>query len=111
MMGMAKEENSTENLWHAVQHTMRGANDYWYWRDKPIMEIGAARQALESAGLEINDLQCREHDPPDCEGFIDGVRCGVEVTELVHRPTLESTLRGTHQVFAWDRDDLCSVLQ
>jgi hypothetical protein len=103
-----------EEDWFALaMGQMRGSNDYWYWRDKPEMEVGAARAVLTQAGLEIQQLRSRDdgEDPPDCEAIIGGSRCGIEVTELVHQPTLESTIRGNHQILFWERDTFCTALQ
>jgi hypothetical protein len=69
----------------AMQQNRRGANDYWYWRDKPEMERGAVRGVLEQAGLDVQRLRSRGRgdDPPDCEAMIGGLLCGIEVTELI----------------------------
>ena len=62
-------------------------------------------------------------DPPDCEATLDGKWSGVEVTELVHRPTLERSIKAVRQrsrgeepqkpeaYFVWDRDDPIAALQ
>ena len=62
-------------------------------------------------------------DPPDCEATLDGKWSGVEVTELVHRATLERSIKAVRQrsrgeepqkpeaYFDWDRDDLVEALQ
>lgn len=64
-----------------------------------------------------------EQDPPDCEATLDGKWSGVEVTELVHRATLERSIKEVRQrslgeepqkpeaYFVWDRDDLVNALQ
>jgi hypothetical protein len=41
------------------------------------------------------DLKARPEgqDPPDCEAVIDGVVCGIEVTELVHEKALRRSLK------------------
>ena len=97
----------------AMRAKMRGASDYWYWRNKPEMEVGAAQEVLSRAGLSVERLRARRdgNDPPDCEAEIGGQHCGIEVTELLHRKTLEATIRGTAQYFLWDREDLLRELQ
>jgi hypothetical protein len=59
---------------------------YWWFRDKPFAERSAVRDALPAAGFEMSDLRSipENQDPPDCEALVDGVPCGIEVTELLH---------------------------
>ncbi len=65
-------------------------NSFWYWREKPIMESGAALALLEAANIRVEQLVSREpgHDPPDCEALLDGRWSGIEVTEVVHQRAL-----------------------
>ena len=91
--------------------TRKGGRDYWYWKDKPVMECGAAKDVLTAAGLNIEGITSRADDPPDCEALVDGERCGIEVTELVHQKALELSIRGDEKFFAWERLDLCNALQ
>jgi hypothetical protein len=58
-------------------------------------EQNDARTVLEAAGLQFTNLRHRGEgrDPPDCEVEIDGVRCGIELTEFVHRRTLEKSIK------------------
>ncbi len=58
-------------------------------------EQNDARTVLEEAGLQFTNLRHRGEgrDPPDCEVEIDGVRCGIELTEFVHRRTLEKSIK------------------
>jgi hypothetical protein len=95
----------------AVRLKMRGASDYWYWRNKPEMEVGAAREVLTCAGVSFSDLRAREKDPPDCEAVIDEALAGIEVTELVHQRALKATIKGNPKIFMWERDDLLRSLQ
>jgi hypothetical protein len=96
----------------AMQQNMRGGNDYWYWKDKSEMERGIALEVLTQAGLDIQQLRSRTpEDPPDCEAMIGGLMCGIEVTELLDQPTLESSIRGNEQMLVWDRETLCRELQ
>jgi hypothetical protein len=91
----------------------RGAQDFWYWRDKPVMELGAAKEIFAQAGFSFKGLRARNpgDDPPDCEGYLEGQRCGVEVSELVHEPTLRATIKGKPQYFLWERNDLVEKIQ
>jgi len=92
--------------------TRKGGRDYWYWKDKPVMECGAAKDVLTAAGLNIEGITSRgKDDPPDCEALVDGERSGIEVTELVHRKALELSIRGDEKFFAWEKLDLCDALQ
>jgi hypothetical protein len=92
----------------SIAANMRPINSYWYWREKPIMERGAAVQVLEGASLHLNGIVSRQagQDPPDCEAMINGSQVGIEVTELVHRLALEQSLKGPKVYFNWERHDL-----
>jgi hypothetical protein len=95
-----------------MRENKRGANDFWYWKDKPVMEAGVARTVLESAGCEFQQLHSRHReDPPDCEAIIEGLRYGIEVTELVDEATLKAAIKGNSQFVLWARDQLCAELQ
>src|SRR5438132_81927 len=85
-----------------------GGRDYWFWKDKPEREAGAAEEVLTTAGHNVVDLRPRlpGQDPPDCEATIDGQWCGIEVSELLHQGTLEASIRGPEQHFIWQREDL-----
>lgn len=100
-------------------------NSFWYWREKPIMESGAALALLEAANIRVEQLVSREpgQDPPDCEALLDGRWSGIEVTELVHQRALEISLKARKQraagiepdrpevYFNWGRDHLLAALQ
>ena len=108
---------------HLILANTREWNGFWFWRDKPIGECGAARNILEAAGLQVDGLTSVAKDPPDCGATLNGQFSGVEVTELVHRPTLERSIKAVRQrargeeprkpeaYFDWDRDDLIAALQ
>jgi hypothetical protein len=51
----------------AVQEKLRGARDYWYWKDKPEMERGVVRAVLAQASIDVQQLRSRPRgdDPPD----------------------------------------------
>ena len=100
-------------------------SSFFYWREKPIAEHGAATEILRHAGVKIGGLKSRpsNQDPPDCEGMLDRQWSAVEVSELVHRPTLERSIKAQRErtagrepekpeaYFVWDRDDLIDALQ
>ena len=97
--------------------------DYWRWDDQAVEERGAARDVLEAAGVKIAELRSREHDPPDCEAFLDDVWSGIEVTELLHKPTLKRFIKAIKQrqagrvperpeaYFTWPRDYFLAAIQ
>lgn len=96
---------------------------YWTWRDKPVGERGAASEILQQAGIQVAGLVSRRNDPPDCEGMLDRQWSAVEVTELVHRKTLERSLKALREradghepekpgaYFVWNRTDLLRAIQ
>jgi hypothetical protein len=118
-------KSDDESFQALIEANVRAWNGFWAWRDKPIGERGAAKQILEAGGVHVVDLISRDpgQDPPDCEAMLDGRLSGVEVTELVHRPTLERSLRAIElrkagkeptrreAYFDWNRDALLSALQ
>lgn len=89
------DDEPADDLRKLIEKNARPWNSFWSWRDKPIGEHGQASEILKAAGLKVEGLVSRPEgqDPPDCEGLLDGQRSGVEVTELVHRPTLERSLK------------------
>ena len=96
-------------------------NGFWFWRDKPVGERGIARDILEAAKAQITELRSLDQDPPRLRA--DGQFSGIEVTELVHRPTLERSIKAVRQrsrgqepqkpepYFIWERDHLVEALQ
>lgn len=112
-----------EDFKQLVLANRREWNCFWFWRDKPIAESGIALDILEGAGFQVEGLRSLDQDPPDCEATLDGTFSGVEVTELVHRPTLERSIKAVRQrsrgetperpeaYFIWERDDLIAALQ
>jgi len=115
--------NDDENFEQLILANTREWNSFWFWRDKPVGESGAARNILEAAKIQVTGLKSLVQDPPDCEATLDGQFSGIEVTELVHRPTLERSIKAVRQrsrgeepekpeaYFIWDRDYLVEVLQ
>jgi hypothetical protein len=63
------------------------------------------------AGEGVQQLHSRDDDPPDCEAVIGGLRCGVEVTELLDQQTLQSTIQGAGQHLVWEPDTFRDALQ
>jgi hypothetical protein len=119
------DDNDDDNFKRLILDNKREWNGFWYWRDKPVAERMQARNILEQAGVQVDGLRSFDQgqDPPDCEGTLDGKWSGVEVTELVHRRTLERSIKAVRQrsrgeepqrpeaYFVWDRDDLIAALQ
>lgn len=104
-------EPSGEESVRLIKANSRPWNGYWAWKDKPVGERGAAEEVLAAAGENVVDLRSRTDDPPDCEAVIDGRLCGIEVTELLHRKTLEQSLKGNGQHFVWSRESLLEEIQ
>lgn len=102
-----------QNISELIFANLRGAQDYWYWRDKEVLEVGAAEEVLALANISVTQLRSRGagNDPPDCDGYLDGHRCGIEVSELLHQSSLKATIKGNPQYFAWDRDSLIKAIQ
>jgi hypothetical protein len=125
MMGVSSmtddDDDDDADLKGLILANTREWNGFWFWRDKPVGERGAAREVLEAAKVEVTDLRSLDQDPPDCEATLDGQ--GIEVTELVHRPTLERSIKAVRQrargeeppkpeaYFNWSRDDFVDALQ
>jgi hypothetical protein len=125
MMGVSSmtddDDDDDADLKGLILANTREWNGFWFWRDKPVGERGAAREVLEAAKVEVTDLRSLDQDPPDCEATLDGQ--GIEVTELVHRPTLERSIKAVRQrargeeprkpeaYFNWGRDDFVDALQ
>ena len=100
-------------------------DSFWYWRNKPTAERGAAAEILRAGGVEVVGLVSRpeNQDPPDCEGTLDGHWSGVEVTELVHQQALERSIKAIRQRsagiepkhpeadFVWGRATLIAAIQ
>lgn len=119
---MVDNDDDPNLLDELLKFKSRNWNDFWYSRDKPITEQEAARGILEQAGLNVVDLVAGPN-PPDCEAVLDGHFSGVEVTELLHQPTLERSLKAMKErqagkqprrsaaYFNWNRNDLLSALQ
>jgi hypothetical protein len=98
---------------------------YWHWHDRPVQERVNAAKILEAAGVQIVDLGSRHQleQPPDCEATLDEQVSGIEVTELLHQPTAERSIRAAREraagneperpeaFFDWGRDILLSALR
>ena len=63
------ERTELEEFAALINANARSSNGYWYWRDKPIAERGAARDILQEAGFDVANLVSRAEgeDPPNCE--------------------------------------------
>jgi hypothetical protein len=120
---MNDDSDDIERTKQLILANARPWNGFWSWRDKPVGERGAAQNLLEAAGFKMERLVSRERDPPDCEAMLDGKWSGIEVTELVHEPTLKRSIKAILQraigvvpklpeaYFIWERDDLLEELR
>src|SRR4051812_37399135 len=97
---------------HLIEDTSRPWKGYWSWRDKPVGERGAVADVLAGAGLEAVGLRSLpEGQPPNCEAAINGKFCGIEVTELVHQPMPQRSLKGDGQPFVRSQERLRTEIQ
>ncbi|WP_147022636.1 hypothetical protein [Microvirga aerophila] len=86
------------------------------YRDRD--ELDDAERTLEAAGIQFTGLQYRgNQDPPDCEAIIEGVRCGIEVTELAHERALRASIKATRakegfvRYHEWTREEFLTELR
>lgn len=112
-----------DELRSKIATNARPWDGFWAWRDKPVGERGAASEILQQAGIKVAELVSRRDDPPDCEGMLDRQWSAVEVTELVHEPTLARSMKAINEraagrepekpeaYYVWDRADLLRALQ
>jgi hypothetical protein len=121
----ADDDDHAETHRALIEANARAWNSFWYWREKPIGEHGAAKEILRHAGIKAGGLVSRppNQDPPDCEGMLDRQWSAVEIAELVHRPTLKRSIKAQAQraagckpqkpeaYFVWDRNDLIDAIQ
>jgi len=54
MPGSATEDEDTSEFARVVQENHRPWAGYWAWKDKPVMELSAARAVLTAAGIEFH---------------------------------------------------------
>jgi predicted nucleotidyltransferase len=104
----AREANNLDLLTTYLDRyaRLRAGGSYWYWPDKPVAERGAAATILKGAGFAVERLvSCSDANlPPDCTATVDGVRTGIEVTELVHQRTLARSIKSSKTMwFLWDQ--------
>jgi hypothetical protein len=90
---------------------------------KAHRERDAVQTVLSGAGLEVHDIRSLKNDPPDCEATVNGLRCGIEVTELVQEKLLTqsiNTVRVSNSGlkpekpaahFIWGRKDFLKAVQ
>jgi hypothetical protein len=81
-------------------------------------ELDDAERTLTSAGIQFTGLRHRgNQDPPDCEAMIEGVRCGIEVTELAHERALRASIKairakqGFVRYHDWTREEFLTRLR
>jgi hypothetical protein len=99
----------------------RGYASFHQWHDRQVMERGIVTDLLGSIPEEFR-MTCASvaslaQDPPDCLVESDGVRIGVEVTELVDQAFLEAVVIATragatiYDWASWDRDKFVAQLR
>jgi hypothetical protein len=69
---MNDDDSDDADLVRLILANKREWNGFWFWRDKPVGESGIARNILEAAKFQVNDLRSLDQDPPDCEATLDG---------------------------------------
>lgn len=82
-------------------------------------ELEDAERVLTESGFSFSALKHRgeNNDPPDCEVVIDGILCGVEVTEFAHAKKLQKSIKairsgnGFVSHHEWKRDEFIKELQ
>ncbi len=81
-------------------------------------ELDDAERTLAAAGIQFTSLRHRgNQDPPDCEAMIEGVRCGIEVTELAHERALRASIKsvrameGFLRYHEWTREEFLIKLR
>lgn len=117
------DDDDLDDLARMIRENTREWQNGRFWRDKPVRERSTAKEVLTEAGHEVREFWSREDDPPDCEGTVDGLWCGIEHTELVHEPTLTQSIQAQRErragkvpekpevYFVWDQADLLDTLQ
>lgn len=73
-----------------------------------MQERDDAREAMRRFGVVPEKVRSRpaHEDPPDCEALHEGERWAIEVTELVHRPSLKQRLAGNPVHHDWEPREL-----
>lgn len=81
-------------------------------------ELDDAERTLMAAGIQVTGLRHRgNQDPPDCEAMIEGIRCGIEVTELAHERALRASIKairakeGFVRYHEWTREEFLTELR
>ncbi|MCB1516156.1 MAG: hypothetical protein KDJ19_00860 [Hyphomicrobiaceae bacterium] len=106
------DDDLSEEELALIRGNVRGYQDYWAWRNKPIAETGAVEEVLEALEGRVCEVtHMGKDDPPDCWFEKDGTKISVEHTELVCQEALEETLKtGIHCYKVWDESDLIQEL-
>lgn len=101
------DDDLIRELKHLEEHTRPDGSG----RLKPRLyrqeqEVDDVQNALNGLGYSGFSL-ISGNDPPDCEAIIDGERWGIEVTELVHAPSMLNRIRGDGQpYYEWTDQEL-----
>lgn len=117
---MAKEpRNKWEELADEEKANIRPHAGYYTWKgDRELEEDGVLADFVKAVNDQHGSILCdarhrgRENDPPDCEAVDNaGRRIGIEITELVHGPSIEVARRGDPEIWKDWRTALIPELQ
>lgn len=117
---MAKApRNVWDELADELERNLRPHASYYAWESDPeLAEEGVladfVKAAEEQDGLTLKDARHRgrRYDPPDCEALGSaGERIGIELTELVHGPSIAAARRGDPEIWKDWRESLLPELQ
>lgn len=61
---MNDNHNDDDDFVRLILANKREWNGFWFWRNKPAGERGAARDILEAAKVQVTDLRSLDQDPP-----------------------------------------------
>lgn len=94
--GLAFNEEEVLRLLELARNRGRGYADFWQWPpNKRMAEWHIAKTLLRFLTADGHDdvasLESAERDPPDCVAILrNGLRVGIEVTELVNTKMVEA---------------------
>lgn len=101
------DDDLIRQLKHLIEHTRPDGSGRLKSRlYRQEQELDDAKNALNGLGYSGFSLSSG-NDPPDCEAIVDGELWGIEVTELVHEPSMRNRIRGTEQRhYEWTDQEL-----
>jgi len=101
------DDDLVRELKHLIEHTRPDGSGRLKSRlYRQEQELDDAKNALSGLGYSGFSLKFG-NDPPDCEAVVDGVLWGIEVTELVHQPSMHNRIQGKEQRnYEWKDQEL-----